>query len=362
MTDNFITTADDRPIVLHVGGMKTGSSALQYDLTWQPVRSAVNAREPAYEYVSLLPSQTLRAAQLQQHAANFAAHYSMSTQIHSLLEQPAEGLAAGLAGLERVHQDGRVPILSYETWLTAAPDDIHAFTRTLGGQIRVVAYVRPPVQWLASLFYQRDYTREINFTRFLTWISKACWVDSLDNWKSAPFVERVEVRLHGPDICTDFCRLLECEPSGQTGRHNRSLPAVAAELLERYQPPANFSLSEAKFALWRWLPANSPLADQLAPAPFPFDQHQVTQIIAETRCASMRLLESCDAATRQAIEADARWWSDDPEVHGLATATQPAVLPSPPANTDAFTLLLWECLLKADAAWRQAWPHSPRKS
>jgi len=353
----------ERPIVLHVGGMKAGSSALQYDLTWQPVRPAVTSGEPAYEYVSLLPAQTLRATQLQQHAANFSAHYSMSDQIHSLLEQPAEGLAAGLAGLQRVHQDGRVPILSYETWLTAAPADIHAFTRALGGQIRVVAYIRPPVQWLASLYYQRDYTREANLPQFLAkWLPKARWADAIDTWKAAPSVDRVDVRLHGHDICADFCELLGCEPSGQAVQHNRSLPAVAVELLERLPLPAGVSLSEAKFGLWRWLPENSPLLDSLTPAPFPFDEQQVSQIIAETQSASKRLLDDCDADTRQMIEADARWWSDAPEVHGLATATQPAVLPPPPANADAFTLLLWECLLQADAAWRQSSPHSLRKS
>lgn len=68
----------ERPMVLHAGGMKAGSSALQYDLTWRPVRPAVNSGEPTYEYVSLLPAQTLRATQVQQRAGNFSAHYSMS--------------------------------------------------------------------------------------------------------------------------------------------------------------------------------------------------------------------------------------------------------------------------------------------
>jgi len=228
----------------------------------------------------------------------------------------------------------------------------------------VVAYIRPPVQWLASLYYQRDYTREANLSQFLSrWLPKARWVDAIDTWKTAPSVDRVDVRLHGQDICADFCELLGWKTSGQAVQHNRSPPGVAVELLARPPLPANLSLSEAKFALWRWLPENSPLLDQLTPAPFPFDHQQVTQIIAETQAASKRLLEFCDATAHVAIEADARWWLDAPEVHGGTAAAQPAVLPPPPpANADALTLLLWECLLQADAAWRHSSPHSLRKS
>ena len=343
----------DLPIVLHVGGMKAGSSALQYDLTWQPIREAVRPDGLSCEYVSLLPGQLLRGASLQAHAANFAAYYSMSDQLHSLLGQPAAGLAAGLAALEAVRRDGRCPVLSYETWLTAAAGEIHAFAAALPPPLRVVVYVRPPVQWLASLYYQRDYTKETNPARFLEkWLPKARWREAIAAWQAAPGVSRVDVRVFGGDICSDFCDLLGCAGSGQDVRHNRSLPAVAIDLLERQPLPPHVSLSEAKFALWRWLP-DTAAADLLTSASLPFEQPLVTSIITETRDASRQLLDHCDAAARQAIEADARWWSDEPTLHGLAAG--PATPQErPPAASDAFTLLLWESLLRADAGWRQA--------
>lgn len=343
---------DDLPIVLHVGGMKAGSSALQYDLTWQPIREAARPDGLSCEYVSLLPGQLLRGTALQAHAAHFAAHYSMSDQLHSLLGQPEAGLAAGLAALEQVRREGHAPILSYETWLTAEPADIHAFADALTPPVRVVVYVRPPVQWLASLYDQRDYTKETNPARFLKkWLPKARWNEAIDTWRSAPGVSRVDVRSFGDDICTDFCDLLGCAASGREVRHNRSLPAVAVELLERQPLPPHVSLSEAKFALWRWLPDTAP-DELLTTAPLPFDQPMVSRILNATRDASHQLLEHCDADTRQAIESDTRWWSDDPQLHGVATG---ASLPAEhqQAASDAFTLLLWESLLRADAAWRQ---------
>jgi hypothetical protein len=340
----------DKPTaVLHVGGMKAGSSALQYDLTWQPVRRSLDSASAAYEYVSLLPWQLLRGEALQQHAAHFAAHYSMSDQLSSLVGQPAEGLAAGLAGLEAVRRDGRVPILSYETWLTAEADHVHAFAEALRGPIRVVAYVRPPVQWLASLYYQRDYTCESDVQRFLSkWLPKANWADAIETWRSAPHVTTVDVRLHRGDVCADFCQLLGCEASGRHVQHNQTFPAEAIRLFERHAVPAEVSLSEAKFALWRWLPESVVLAGGLTQAPFPFEQHDIARILDDTRDASRRLLDMCDAETRGQIEADPRWWSADPGHHGSAAAP-----PVAGHDIDALAIALWQCLLAADAAWRQ---------
>ena len=343
---------DNLPIVLHVGGMKAGSSALQHDLTWQPIREAVRPDGLSCEYVSLLPGQLLRGTALQAHAGHFAADYSMSAQLQPLLGQPEAGLAAGLAALEQVRREGRSPVLSYETWLTAEPTAIHTFAAKLTAPVRVVVYVRPPVQWLASLYYQQDYTKEINPEPFLEeWLPKACWNEAITIWRSAPGVSRVDVRAFGGDICTDFCDLLGCAASGRDVRHNRSLPAVAVELLERQPLPPHVSLSEAKFALWRWLP-DTAAPDLLTAAPFPFDQPMVSRIIAETREASRQLLAHCDTSTRQAIESDPRWWSDEPTLHGPTTHSSPREKACP-SGSDAFTLLLWESLLRADAGWRQ---------
>lgn len=339
----------DDAAVLHVGGMKAGSSALQYDFTWQPLRRPLAGGPVAYEYVSLLPWQLLRGEALQQHAGHFAAHYSMSDQLASLVGQPAEGLAAGCAGLEAVRREGRVPILSYETWLTAEPADVRAFTEAVGGPLRVVVYVRPPVQWLASLYYQRDYTCESDVQRFLSkWLPKAHWADAIETWRSAPHVATVDVRLHGGDVCADFCRLLGCEASGRQVHHNQTFPAEAIRLFERSPMPSGVSLSEAKFALWRWLPESVVAASGLTPAPFPFEQHDIARILDDTRDASRRLLDLCDAETRGQIEADPRWWSADPGHHGPAAAP-----PVAGHDSDALAIALWQCLLAADAAWRQ---------
>lgn len=351
---------DQALMALHVGGMKTGSSALQHALTWSPIRPLLNSAQQ-YEYASLLPGQLLRGERLGHHASCFAAHYSMSDQLDNLVRQSPAAWQAGHEGLAAIYDEGRIPILSYETWLTTSRPVIHEFTERLRVPLHVVAYVRPPVTWLASLFYQK-YKAKIPRDKWVARkISRTFWADFVETWADAPGVEKISVRLHTADICTDFCNLLGCQPGQTLTRHNQCWPAMAAEFLERVDIPEGISGSELKFALWRWLEARQQRTADLTITPrsaeFPFTAEEVKQIQEQTIDASQQLLSWCTAEIRDQITADPRWWSED---FSTFAETAPAVQ-QPKTNGaehpkhapgDEFALLLWQCLLEADSAWR----------
>jgi len=347
--------AEKKPVVLHVGAMKTGSSALQYDFTWTPIRQSLHDKALSYEYCSLLPGTLLRGRRLQQHAGSFAADYSMSAELAVLTTQTPDQSAAVQKTIASVHRDGRVPIISYETWLSASADEITAFTESLGASLRVIAYVRPPVQWLASLYYQQSQDKFNSTNDFLAQhIPTARWIDAVHCWETAPFVDQVDIRLYTPDVCGDFCQVLNCQPSGFSVQHNKTLPTAAVDLLSRCPLPEDVSLSEAKLALWRWLPDRAHSEMPLSPAVFPFNREEISTIIANTRDASLQLLDKLDSVSRQQMEADQRWWSADAEFHELPkTAVSRSATPPATDLTDAFAVLLWNSLLEADTAWRR---------
>lgn len=368
----------DLPIVLHVGAPKTGSSALQFDLTWDPVRAAVDRPETRFEYVAIVGGELLRGPRLLDKAADFAAHYAMSAELPHLLSAPAERLDACIAELGRMREEGIVPILSYETWIYGKPRLIRRLTATLDAPLHVVAYVRPQVAWLNSLYWQRHSEGR---TTTDIWIDVRLdmvdWASSLENWRTAPNVSRFDVRLLGSSVTDDFCGVVGCATSERTVRHNESFPGEIARFLLRRNMPPGTDMSEVKFAFWRWLRNIDPDAEitgSLDATPLVFDEPMIRRVVEESREANQRLLAMCDPDIRDRILADPRWWSSDPEVHRPvkkaepkpprifppdqqpATIEQPSE-PQPPdalSESDKLVGVLLRSLNAADGAWRRA--------
>lgn len=368
----------DLPIVLHVGAPKTGSSALQFDLTWDPVRAAVDRPGVSFEYVAIVGGELLRGPRLLDKAADFAAHYAMSADLPHLMSAPAERVDACVAELRQMRESGIVPILSYETWIYGKPRLIRRLTASLDAPVQVVAYVRPPVSWLNSLYWQRHgegrTTTDIWVDVRLDSIDWAPW---LENWRSAPNVGRLDVRLTGSSVTDDFCGVVGCATSERTVRHNESFPGEIARFLLRRNMPPGTDMSEVKFSFWRWLRNIDPdaeIAGSLDATPLVFDEPMIRRIVEESREANERLLAMCDPAIRDRILADPRWWSSDPEVHRPVKSVepkpprifppdqQPATIeqPSEPQPLDAageadkLVGILLRSLNAADGAWRRA--------
>lgn len=350
--------ADDIPIVLHVGGPKAGSSALQYDFTWNPRRPAHGRPGVTYEYVALnARGQLRRGPGLEEMASRFAAHYANSAAIESLLALPAKRLAPCLEELHAMRREGIVPILSYELWLHADPAHVERFVNLLEAPLEVVAYVRDPVSWLTSAYWQRH---EAEATTIDDWLAAMLpltrWADHLAVWRAQPAVARLAVRPADGSVADDFCQVLGCPASQDDVRHNVALPGPFARFLTRFTLPPTTSVSELKFAWWRWVRSadnGSEAVAKLGSLPRVIGQPQLDTIIAATGDANRQLLALCDPATAARIEQDRRWWSADERDHRLGLPEETRSAAEAIVEADQLLALTLQASMAADAAWRR---------
>jgi len=339
------------PIVLHVGAPKAGSSALQHDLTWNPLRPVRDRPGVACEYVAIdAAGNLLRGDALDGFATLFASRYCMSADAASLAALGDERLRALAGALSALREAGTIPVMSYELWLHADAASAARFAAALDAPLHVVAYVRDPVSWLRSLFWQRRGRRVKSRAEWMEEHLAECrWDGHLKRWRGLPGVVRLDVRLADRSVPHDFATLLGIDPPPTVVRHNATVPGEFARYLERHRVTPELSVSEAKFAWQRWTEAAG-AADGFDPPPDPFDADDVRAVIDATSASSAALLDLCDDDVRSRIVADARWWSADPEVHAGSPCRR-----APAAPIDEADRLLdagLRALVAADSAWR----------
>ena len=346
----LIPPGNEIPLVLHVGGVKTGSSAIQRDLTWDPIRPALDLGGIRYEYMAIAQGRLLRGSALTDAAASFSALYAFNCRLEELVNLPAADFATIRDTLVDLRRQGIVPILSYEGWLSDPTDLIHRFTASLGMPLKVVAFVRDPVSALNSWYWER--VAEID-QPIDAWIDEAlemtgAWDGFLERWSTAPGVGSVDVRLVDAAATSTFCQTIGCEPPTTNGLHNRSFTGAMARFVGRCPQPPGY-LSEMKFSWWRWVEAAGATAEceALGGLPLVFSDDQIGRIVASTADANRRLLDRCPEEVRQRIEGDPRWWSADPAIHRRPTP------PPEPAESDKLLEVTLRALAAADLAWRK---------
>ena len=339
------------PIVLHVGAPKAGSSALQYDLTRDPRRPVPGRPGVSSEYVAIDAGGTLlRGDALDAFASLYASRYCASAGLEALVEPGPERLENTVAGLRAMRAEGTIPVLSYELWLQSPVERIHRFTAALEAPVHVVVYVRDPVSWLRSLFWQRSKRLDRPLADWIEEFGVWCrWAEHVARWQAAPGVVHVDVRLADRSVPHDFAAALGFAPPRDDVRHNPSLPGEMARFVVRHSLSPELHISEAKFAWCRWTAAAG-VDRAFDPPPATFDADVIRMIIERTSAASAALLPLCDDDVRSRIVADARWWSSDPEVHACPPPRHPPA--APVEEADRLLDAGLRALVAADGAWR----------
>lgn len=285
------------PCVLHVGMAKTGSTALQEYLT--RIRN-IPAAGKAFHYGTISAGGYLELNAHEQPVLSVRNLHDLSP---ILLKRIGKQLRACNRRLG-------IPILSHEAWWSMARAFAERLTfEHLKVEIRVVVYIRPPVEWFNSAFWQFLMFQGFDTLsdKLATWRS-ARWGQSLEHWEHHPCVERLDVRLYDADVIPDFLQTIGAEPPTETERRAKANPSpnLFQVKLLRLLHPAPDQADKVRRKIRRLFPCpTSRLPWALTPA----DTRLIIDRSREDNKKLMNLLGPEDAAR---MEADARWWSAEP--------------------------------------------------
>lgn len=204
------------PLVLHVGIEKTGSTSLQEYLT--AVRNVQQREGGRLHYGTI-------------NAGGYLAlnpHEKPGLSVRNLHDLPPILLRRIGKQLRVCNRSLGIPILSHEAWWDKARAFAERLTlEHLNVRARVVAYIRPPVEWFNSAFWQFLMSQGFDtLSDKLATGRLPSWGKRLEHWKHHSCVERLDVRLYDADVISDFLQTIGAEPPTETERRTKANPPL----------------------------------------------------------------------------------------------------------------------------------------
>lgn len=292
--------------VIHVGAPKCGSSALQTALTVTPDLS--DAAGTLYRYVACRPVVSkwvpFYGGDLQRMGQS--SRYGYVSWPNLAPGQDDDALLGAFADtVLKGRRNGHTPVVSSEGWIVH-----HAkFAAILAGMgnppIDVVAYLRPPVEWVNAAYWQWGiwHTPDLD-----TWLQRSnmpyLFGLQLESWSKIPNV-RVRIGRSRPDVVRRFAESYNLGLAGVES-NTSSPPALIGFMLRnrRYRPSGHDSSVE--FVFQRWCP---PVEGQKLWAVRARHVHHLRPASVENWQAIERFASEAEIAD---MRLDARWIHEKP--------------------------------------------------
>jgi hypothetical protein len=289
-----------RKLYIHIGGGKTGSSALQSFLSGHTL---LEDGKRSVEYLVLTPDgRASRGAGIKVAAERSPYRYAVSAYDISKIER--------LEGLDLLPQASAQHdfVISHEGWIYSAETfrkgDV---VRRLGLPAEVIVYVRPHVEWINAAWIQwwmwaRQYSDPLEAVNKLG-TNFVSWLPHIEPWKTVPGVEKVTVRLHSSDIVGDFLKAIGVRLARtESVRHNVSLGATLLKLLMHFPEVRSAHDGDVDIILARHLMLEEPTPWFLTP-------DVVERFIQRFRDDAEGIQGQLAPDLRKVMTADERWWS-----------------------------------------------------
>lgn len=311
----------DSQIILHVGAPKCGSSALQTALTMTPDLRDKAGRK--YRYTSCFrvgPAWHLLYGQDVQLAGRKSKYGYVSWPNLGKDASPGPIFQALGKAWRCGLRDGHVPVASCEGWINHPA----VFARHLAEwghpPVDVIAFLRPPVDWLNSAYWQWGVWHAPSLN---AWLGRGNlhyrFGLDLEAWSKIPNV-RLHVRRPQPDVVQKFSEICGVALPKVGTPNSSSPPSLIGFLLRnrRFRPSGHDSSVE--FIFQRWCPPVPGAKLWAIGAPH---VHLMRQEAKRNLDALMRVVTE---AERQDLLCDPRWLQEEPY--------HPAILAGPSVLDD----------------------------
>lgn len=298
--------------VLHIGFGKCGSSALQSALSAEPVRIVKDSKYNQLVYVGISHGgEVLSGEALSEKAQTNHLSYVNGCGLYS--ENTLRRCETIRQQLRDLSDEGRnLLVLSCEAF--AGKIDYfssHALFEKLGLNAKVVCYVRNPVEWVNSAWWQWGawMENEQSLNSYVKRITPSQWATILKKWQNYLGVDKVQVRLLPKDIVSDFYALLGEEPLlEQQNNVNTSLPEEVLRFFQMHRelrphphvPKMDFILAEVL-----------DFDEKYHKTPWVMTEEHISYILHETYDSNRELVEMMDEVSAEKCLNDRRWWHED---------------------------------------------------
>ncbi|MEH6581992.1 MAG: hypothetical protein V7754_08655 [Halioglobus sp.] len=288
------------PVILHVGGAKCGSTALQTALSRQPMPQSSQYSQLRYAFIS----RQWQVGLVQPSADTGRSNIQSVGFIDEHLPSEAEvGVMA--ADLNNLCQQGITPILSAEGWLNSAGFLQSGLIEKIEDEVQVFVWVRPQVEWINSAWWQWGAWGGGHGVRVAHWVNnnlhRCQWGDRLALWQQR-FDVQFHVRLLDKDVVEDFSQ--QCQISGlESDNVNAALDGTMLRFLQNHRELRSSAHDTAlTSAVARNLPRGS------ARTPWVIPEKQVARILRNCAAGNRQMMALLGAPQRRRMQEDSRWW------------------------------------------------------
>jgi len=293
--------------ILHIGAGKCGSSALQEYLSQSiDLKDSQNNRAV---YGVLRPDGTIITRNVvSELALKSVFQYASSPNLKNI--KGPDAAAKSLASLEKIDAD--TLILSSEGWINDPEAAAEKLSWLSKYDVEIVVYVRPPVLWLNSAWWQWGAWSNVDFDQWINSSeSMTYWAVFLKRWENLPFINKMSVRLLPKNIVADFLTLTDLHENSTTNSNsetisNVSLPGSVLRVYQKYRElrPSPHE-SNIDFSLSRRLSGIKQSPDWV------INSEKIEAIISNTNVHNEKLKGYFDTTQLASFNSDSRWWSAD---------------------------------------------------